>query len=87
MIPTILLVGLVFGFVHGITHRVNLTIVGAIVAVMGWWILLFTFGEIDFTIAVIIGSGLLAAINYVVGGLAGWALGRLVRSFFKTVST
>jgi len=55
----------------------------AIIAVLGLWLLLFTVGEIDFTIAVLIASGLLAVTNDLVGGLLGWGIERLVRGFFR----
>ncbi|GMQ92833.1 MAG: hypothetical protein BMS9Abin12_0310 [Acidimicrobiia bacterium] len=83
MLPTLMFLGFVFGYIYGVTRRVNVTIAGAILAVLGLWLLVFTVGEIDFTIAIFIVTGLLAVINYLVGGLLGWGIERLVRVFFR----
>lgn len=83
MIPTFLFLGFVFGYIYSVTRRMNVAIAGAIIAVLGLWLLLFTVGEIDLTIAVFVASGLLAVTNYLVGGLLGWGIERLVRGFFR----
>ncbi|GMR02940.1 MAG: hypothetical protein BMS9Abin20_1296 [Acidimicrobiia bacterium] len=82
MIPTVLIVGVVFGFVYGVTHRIGIVGLGAGVAVVGWWLLLFTVGDLDVTPAMVLGAGFLVLVNYAVAALAGWGLGHLLRTRF-----
>jgi len=82
VIPTVLLVGVVFGFTYGVTHRVGVVGLGAAVAVVGWWLLLFTVGDVVVTPATVLGAGVLTLANYAAAALAGWGLGRLLRARF-----
>ncbi len=82
MIPTVLIVGAIFGFIHAATHRAAVTVVGGAVAIGGWWLLLRAVGDVESTPANALGSALLVVANYAVAALAGWAVAQVLRSLF-----
>jgi len=82
VIPTILIIGVIFGFAHAVTHRVGITLAGGAIALGGWWLLLATTGDVGVTFANGFGSAVLVIGNYLVATLAGWGLARTMRSLF-----
>ncbi len=72
MIPTVLLLGIVVGFLYGVTRKAWIVNAGAIAAVVGWWLLLFIVGDSDTGPEIIVGSAIVALLNYAVAALIGW---------------
>lgn len=86
MIPIVLIWGAVVGFLFVAAHRPLLVNLGALVALAGWWVLLFTVGEVGVRVAVIVLSGVLALMNYAVGVLIGWGAVKGLRWAFGMTS-
>jgi len=82
VIPTVLIWGALIGFFFAAAHRTLIVNLGGLVAVVGWWLLLFTVGDIGARIEVIAFSGVLALMNYAIGVLVGWGAVKLLRSAF-----
>ena len=82
MIPLVLLWGAVLGFFFAASHHTLIVNVGGLVALLGWWVLLFTVGEVGVRVAVIVLSGVLALMNYAVGVLIGWGIVKGLRRAF-----
>ncbi len=82
MIPTVLLWGALLGFFYAAAHRTLIINLGGLVAVVGWWILLFTLGDVGVRVEVVVFAGVLALMNYAVGVLIGWGAVKLLRLAF-----
>ncbi len=82
MILTILLIGLPLGFIVGVTRRLDALAFGVVVTIVGWWVLLFTVGGVEFTVATLALTTLAALGNLTIGTGTGWALGAGLRTLF-----
>ena len=72
MIPTVLLLGIVVGFLYGVTRKTWMINAGAIAAVFGWWLLLFIVGDSGTGPGIIVGSAIVALLNYAIAAFIGW---------------
>lgn len=82
MIVTLLLIGLPLGFVVGLTRRLDVLALGAVATIVGWWVLLFTIGDVEFSIATLVFTTLAALGNLTIGTGVGWAIGAGLRALF-----
>lgn len=82
MIPTVLLWGALLGFFYAAAHRTLIINLGGLAAVVGWWLVLFTVGDVGVRIEVVVFSGVLALMNYAIGVLIGWGAVKLLRLAF-----
>ncbi len=82
MIPIVLIWGAVLGFLYASAHRTLIINLGGLAAVLGWWLLLFTIGDVGVRVEVVIFAAVLALMNYAVGVLIGWGVVKLLRSVF-----
>jgi hypothetical protein len=82
VIPVVLLWGAVVGFFYAAAHRTLMINLGGLAAVLVWWVLLFTVGEIGVRVEVVVFAGVIALMNYAVGVLIGWGIVSLLRRAF-----
>lgn len=82
MIVTLLLIGVPLGFIVGMSRRYELLSVGGAVTIVGWWILLFTVGDVAFALATLVLTTLAALGNLLVGTFIGWCIGAGLRVLF-----
>ncbi len=82
MIVTLLLIGLPLGFIVGVTRRLDVLALGAVVTIVGWWVLLFTVGDVEFSIRTLTLATVAALGNLTIGTAAGWGLGAGLRALF-----
>jgi hypothetical protein len=86
MILVVMLIGIPLGFVVGVTHRVDVFAFGAVVTIVGWWILWFTIGDVEFSFGTLAATTLASLGNLAVGTFVGWALGAGLRALFGMTS-
>jgi len=82
VILVVLLIGIPLGFVVGVTHRVDVLAVGAVVTIVGWWFLLFTIGGVEFSLGTLVLTTLVSLGSLAVGTFVGWGLGAGLRALF-----
>jgi len=82
VIPIVLLWGALLGFFYAAAHRTLIINLGGLAAVVAWWLLLFTVGDVGVRAEVILFAGVLALMNYAVGVLIGWGVVKLLRLAF-----
>ncbi len=82
MIFTLLLIGLPLGFIVGVTRRLDVLAFGVAVTIVGWWVLRFTVGDVEFSIGTFVLTTLAALGNLTIGMAVGWAIGAGLRTLF-----
>jgi len=82
VIPTVLIWGALLGFLYAAANRTLIINLGGLVAVVGWWLLLFTVGDVGVRPVVVVSSAVIALMNYAVGVLIGWGAIKLLRWAF-----
>ncbi|MCL1594423.1 MAG: hypothetical protein M3132_08740 [Actinomycetia bacterium] len=86
MIPTVLVIGVGFGFIYGVTRKTWIINAGAIAAVVGWLVLVLLFGDSGSGPVIVLGATVVALLNYAVAALIGWSGVIVLRYMFGMTS-